>query len=60
MALKTAYKEFLKGSVKQLAGDQDDYRKHAMKHECRRLLNEDAKARKLARKRVKKARRGNR
>lgn len=58
--MKAAYREFLKDTVSHLEGDQDEYQKHAMKAQCRKLLKEDAALRKAKRKAAKKAKRGNR
>lgn len=58
--MKAGFKEFLKGSVKQLQGDQDDFRKHAMKANCREHLRKEARARRAKRKAIKAAKRSGR
>lgn len=58
--MKSGFREFLKGSVEQLAGDQDDYRKHALKMQCRKLLKTEAKEKKAKRKAIKASKNKNR
>lgn len=54
--MKSGFREFLRDSVKDLQGEQGEFKNHAFKHEARKLLNKDHKERKAKRKAAKQAR----